>query len=266
MTYKDYFVVEVKENGKILRVKDGSVFLPFGSEYSLLLKNLNSRRASVKVSIDGEDVLDGHSLILHPNTDFELLGYLQGTIAKNKFKFIQKTGQIQEHRGDRIDDGILRVEFAYEQSKPKTILREYHETYYHYNCHPFTTYWTYDISKGPTFESSNRHSLIGDGTRSCCNQFFSSKNENVSNNLSQPLPDEGITVKGEECNQQFYYGSIGKLEEPEVIVINLKGFSVSGKEVKQPLTVKDKITCSTCGTKSKSSFRFCPNCGTFLEN
>ena len=112
MTYKDQFVVEVKCRGKILRVKDDAVHLPFGSEYSLYLKNLNSRRASVTISIDGQDVLDNQSLILEPNSSTELEGFLRGTTAKNRFKFINKTKEIQEHRGDKIDDGIIRVEFA----------------------------------------------------------------------------------------------------------------------------------------------------------
>jgi len=121
MTYKDHFVVEVKYDGKILRVKDGAVYLPFGSEYTLLLKNLNSKKASVKVHIDGQDVLDYSSLIIGGNGQAELEGFLSGTTARNKFKFIHKTKEIQEHRGDKADDGIIRVEFAFEKPKPKTI-------------------------------------------------------------------------------------------------------------------------------------------------
>jgi len=58
MTHKDYFIVEVKYQGKILRMKDGAVYLPFWSEYSIFLKNRKSRRASVKVHRDGQDALD----------------------------------------------------------------------------------------------------------------------------------------------------------------------------------------------------------------
>ena len=83
--------------------------------------------------------------------------------------------------------------------------------------------------------------------------------------LGQPLDDEGITVKGSECYQSFRYGSIGELEQSQVITINLKGMITSGSTIEKPVTVKDKLTCSSCGTKSKSSFKFCPNCGTFLE-
>ena len=85
-------------------------------------------------------------------------------------------------------------------------------------------------------------------------------------NISQtPNADEGITVKGSEVNQEFRYASMGTLEESTVIVIALKGITQSGQNISQAVNVQDKFTCSSCGTKSKSSFKFCPSCGTFLE-
>jgi lipopolysaccharide biosynthesis regulator YciM len=77
--------------------------------------------------------------------------------------------------------------------------------------------------------------------------------------------DEGITVKGNELNEQYNYSMIGELEQSSVIVIQLKGMQrSSGVVVQEPITVSTKLECSSCGTKSKSSFKFCPNCGTFL--
>ena len=97
MTYKNNFIAELKSNGQILRIRDGFVTLPFGSEYSLYLKNLDSRKASVTIQIDGEDVLDGNSLIIRPNEQTELEGFLRNAIAKNKFKFIKKSGAIKHN-------------------------------------------------------------------------------------------------------------------------------------------------------------------------
>lgn len=304
MTYKDNFVVEVKYQGKILRMKDGAVYLPFGSEYSIFLKNLNSRRASVKVHVDGQDALDYNSLILEPNTSTELQGFLSGTVARNRFKFIQKTKQIQEHRGDRIDDGMIRVEFAFEKPKPerRQIITERHEHHYHnYDCYPwwprFTCYHTdgigdsagdasKDISRGISggvtysssmeniqVQASNINANTGDGSGDGSVKGEESINAFCSNvqmdslgveSLGQPLDDEGITVKGSECHQSFRYGSVGELEQSEVIIINLKGIANSGVSIEKPVTVKTKLTCATCGTKSKSSFDFCPTCGTKL--
>ena len=61
MVYLEKFVtVVVSKNGKFLReIKDNgsdTVQLPFGSEFALKFKNLNSTRAAISVEIDGQDV------------------------------------------------------------------------------------------------------------------------------------------------------------------------------------------------------------------
>ena len=281
MTFKDQFVVEVKCRGKILRVQDDVVHLPFGSEYSLYLKNLNSRKASVKISIDGEDVLDYQSLILQPNSSTELEGFLRGTSAKNRFKFINKTKEIQDHRGDKVDDGIVRVEFAYEKAEPirKVILEHdhvYHD-HYHWNYNNWfdgnseTIYGGTSVRSTPTMKG-----MSGEPVAKASNVAMDSLGDsrpvhafNLSSlgaeSLGQPLDDEGITVKGSECDQSFRYGTIGALEQAEVIIIRLKGITHNNAPVQAPITVKTKLTCLTCGKTSKSSAKFCDNCGTFLE-
>jgi len=279
MTYKDHFVVEVKSNGKILRVKDDAVFLPFGSEYTLLLKNLHTRRASVDVSIDGEDVLDHHSLILDANSSTELQGFLRGNVAKNSFKFIQKTEKIQQHRGDKADDGLIRVAFAFEKPKPepwiKDTIKEMKEVH-HYHHQDYTYYPYVDWTKS-TYGSSAGSPM--DQSIYSMNSTVESKSDipdsdvrritidslGIQNKSEVPNIDEGITVKGSQVNQQFNYSSIGQLEEANVIVIALKGITQTGSTVSKPVTTQGKLTCSSCGTKNKSSFKFCSECGTFLE-
>ena len=258
MTYKDRFVAEIKSNGNILRVKDDTVYLPFQSEYSLLLKNLNTRRASVNVEIDGQDVLDNMSLIIEPNSTTELMGFLRGITATNKFKFIQKTKQIQEHRGDRVEDGLVRVEFAFEKPIEYPWIEKTIKEVHHYYNAPFTyTYyggqpdWSYNDQN-----TSKGISNIGDVTAYNCN---------VENLGVTPQQDEGITVKGSEIDQSFKYGSMGQLEDSEVIIIKLCGLQGHGVRVSEPITVKTKLTCKICGTKSKSSAKYCSNCGAYLE-
>lgn len=277
MTYKDNFVVEVKCKGKILRVRDGAVYLPFGSEYSLLLKNLNSRRASVKVHVDGQDALDYSSLILGPNETTELQGFLSGNVARNRFKFIQKTKQIQDHRGDRVDDGLIRVEFAFEKEPEtiKTILTEHHHHHHHHRNEHIYHHWNYnnwfsDNSSAKYGSADNVRAVFSNNASDVvgCSGNSQSSNMVQVESLgieSQPLADEGITVKGSECNQEFRYASIGSLEASKVITIQLKGISENQAQVSAPVTVQTKLECKTCGTKSKSSFKYCPNCGTYLE-
>lgn len=275
MTYKDAFVVEVKCKGKILRMKDDFVYLPFGEEYSLYLKNLSPRRASVKIHIDGQDVLDYQSLILEPNSSTELEGFLSGIVAKNKFKFIKKTKQIQEFRGDKIDDGIIRVEFAYEKDLPITkVLIEDHHHYHHYPKWNYNDWFFGDsnirYSNSVRGMSNQSQTINNSNDEASASQIFYSSNVTMDSlgieSLGQPLNDEGITVKGSEINQSFRYGSIGELKQSEIIIIRMKGITdISNSPIKTPLTVKSKMTCKTCGKKSKSSFKYCPNCGTYLE-
>ncbi len=287
MTYKDNFVAEVKCNGKILRIRDGAVHLPYGSEYTLLLKNLNSRKASINIHIDGQDVLNYSSLILEPNSSTELEGFLNGTVARNRFKFIHKTKQIQDHRGDKIDDGLIRVEFAFEKPQPetvtKTIIHEYHD-HYHRRPRPYY-HWNYGnwfnggsgevygstAGNQASFTNSAGDGLDGIKAENCAKGMRGQSVNMVQSSslgvesLGQPLDDEGITVKGSECHQSFRYGIIGDLEQAQVITIQLKGMSGGGTQVQQPVTVATKLQCPTCGIKSKSSFKYCPSCGTYLE-
>ncbi len=268
MTYKDQFVVEVKADGQILRVRDGAVYLPFGCEYSILLKNLNSKRASINISIDGSDVLDNRSLILNPLKTHELQGFFKGNVVKNRFRFIQKTKEIQEHRGDKVCDGLVRVEFAFEKPVDRYVMKTIVETVEkippYYNPWHNRRKWdvneyTYYSSTGD-IRSINMSNLTGDINinANVYEQSFASCNA--------PIPDEGITVKGNEIHEQYNYTNIGSLEQSSVIVIELKGMQQSsGVVVKEPVTVKRKLICSSCGIKSVSSYKFCPNCGTFLE-
>lgn len=114
MVYQQKLVAVIKYNGKILREKDNSlVYLPFNSEYEILIKNLESRDCVVNISIDGTDVLDKQQLIVKANSSCSLEGFLKNNKVTNRFKFIQKTSKIQDYRGDRIDDGLIRIEYRF---------------------------------------------------------------------------------------------------------------------------------------------------------
>jgi hypothetical protein len=304
MMYNTGIVCVVKCNGKILREDKDFVTLPFSSEYSILLKNLETRKAKVNVSIDGQDVLDGNSLILNPNTETELEGFMKGIQGKNKFRFIQKTKEISDFRGDRLDDGIIRVEYWFEKFVEKIQVITEHNHYDKYYPHPYYPWYrpypyypwtiTYTFPLGsPTFTTGNGNGeSLGSSstfTSSCSGggnlgsargssngeaKGFSQSNEvnhcyNVNSlNFTEsqvPLKDEGITIKGSEINQQFNYAYIGQLEDQSrVLILRLRGVSNSGAFVQEPITVNKKITCGICGKKSRSHLKHCSNCGNFL--
>jgi len=269
MVYKEQFVAVVKCEGHILREVDGCVTLPFGREYSLLLKNLESRKANVKVEIDGQDVLYGNSLILDPNSEIELERFVENMQRGSRFKFIQKTEKIAAHRGDRIDDGMIRIEFAFEQ-KVVHEKREISETHYFYRDYdPFRRCpcvpWNPIVTWGGTGDAPSSRGM--QSTYCCSSQVVANTPPEMTSNESMQgvdvQQDEGITVPGSQSEQTFCHGSIGILDPSSVIVLRLRG-EFGKQPVKKPITVKTKMECPTCGTKCKSGTKFCPECGTGL--
>ncbi len=256
MTFKKNFIVVVKHKGRILRERDGSVSLPFGSEYSILLKNLETVNAVAEITVDGKDVLKGNGVIVAPNTSTELKGFMgKGITVRNKFRFIEKTDDIKNFRGDRPDDGIIRVKFRFEE-----------------NCEPIW-YISEPIKPDCPVKPLGRFSEKRSDWTSDSFAYFSSNNMlSVAEDTSSMANKDGITVRGSETNQQFHYGSTGTLEDKEyVIVIRLMGAvqhmvpTESRSKVKKPVMVRTKLQCASCGRRWKSSYKFCPSCSTFLD-
>ena len=263
MTYQKQFVAVIKHNGKILREVDGeTVHLPYGSEYSIFLKNLESRTALVKISIDGTKI--GKDLIIRGNSELEVERFIEDLNEGNKFKFIQKTEQIIKHRGDKIDDGFIRIEFAFEKTKPITVdIHEVIHTSYPWRQIPYPFYSYPLVYSSPSLQQDRGIKIGFSNNVSAMNMMTAA---NICCNTS-PNQDEGITVKGSPSNQQFHYGSIGELEPNSyVITLRLKGYFEKGKMkiVTTPITTKTKIGCPTCGKKNKSNIKYCAECGTYL--
>ena len=65
MMYNNKLAVALKANGKVLREQKDKVYVPFGTEYTILIKNLNTVRASFTIEIDGQDATQNVSLIIN---------------------------------------------------------------------------------------------------------------------------------------------------------------------------------------------------------
>ena len=118
--YQSKLVASLKANGKILREFKDTVYIPFGSEYSILIKNLNSVRACVNIFLDGENVVPG-GLVVDPGRTVDLERWVKnGNLSEgNRFKFIERTAAIEEGpRGIKLEDGLVRIEFQFEKPRP----------------------------------------------------------------------------------------------------------------------------------------------------
>lgn len=263
--YANKLVASLKANGKILREFKDNVYVPFGSEYSFLLKNLNTKRALVNVFIDGEDMTPG-GLVLNAGQEVDLERSIKNGNLKegNKFKFIERTGSIEQHRGIKLEDGLVRIEFQFEQYDLTQFFINNHNTYNSgimrgskmTGISGSTGDWIAPI--GATYSSVSGSTL-----------YATNASTNVSMDASlQSIPknDVGITVAGSKSTQSFTTTSMGVLENDKYsIVLKLLGETSDNEPVRTPVTVKHKPKCTTCGKQNKATNKFCSECGTSLE-
>jgi hypothetical protein len=303
MMYQDRFVVAIKSNGKVLRENKDLVTLPFGSEFSVLVKNLNSRRVKFTLHIDGTDVLDGEEIIVNANAEVEMKRFIRnGNMESgNAFKFIERTAAIEDGpRGIKMDDGIVRVEYWFEQAAPevKTVIHNdiwwngypYNRRYDYYGgpYYGTTGATTSNVKLGSTLRSANIKGMVqsanavaqnmsptysadasasseaGGGTATAYNASVQSTP--TMDSFSAPEVNEaGITVPGSKVDQKFHtvYGFVAEANS-EVIILRMTG-KIGAVEVVAPVTVKMKQKCSTCNHTNKASSSFCSKCGTSLK-
>ncbi len=235
--YHQKLVASIKCNNKILRENGDEVYLPFGSEYSILIKNLNTVDCKLTIFIDGDNALDGRNLILAAGSTTEIERFINNNNldSGNKFKFIEKTQQISNFRGDKLEDSLVRIEYQFE--KPMSL-----------------------------FNGNASTQLLSKGRERGIDCYAASMNCGISvANLNhfQPQANSGITVAGSRSDQQFGFDTKFRTYENEKNNIILK--LIGGEQIKEPITVKHTPTCITCGKKNKASSKFCSNCGTALQ-
>ena len=273
----------VKANGKVLREFNNSVYIPFGSEYSIYLKNLSNIRVRVGITIDGEDVLDGSNIIIDKKGELELKRYIKnGNLERgNGFKFIEKTAAISNHRGDKAEDGLITV--SYEFEKPTGIA-------YAIGGSTDYTKWsnppTYSPYNGYPHSYHMNNQAVAYNAEVNCNDILRSATKITStvNNLSGginstprglvpkaevvPVSDPvraGVTAPGAINEQKFvmasYFHSSGVVEN---MTMQLLG-QVGEVEVTLPVAVLNQVKCKMCGKKARQTDKFCSQCGASVQ-
>jgi hypothetical protein len=254
--YQEKMACAIKVAGKILREHGENVYLPFGSEYSLFIKNLNTRRVCVKIEIDGQDAVEG-GVIIGGNNYIDLERFVkEGQLDKgNRFKFIERNERVEQTRGIGLEDGIIRLEFEYEKEYAK------------YSPHvllggggqPSTLFGSTLYRDTSQYIGTYNGSRASSGMQGSMNVSASSGQLMNTSGVN----DAGITVPGSVSEQKFtttsFYGDGQKF----VMVMKLLG-EIGQKVVEAPVTVKTKPKCITCGHQNKATAKFCSECGTSL--
>lgn len=137
--YSNHFVVAIKVNGTAQKeLKDGSVIIPFESEYTIHLRNKNrTRNAVAYVYIDG-DLVTPTGVIVYKNSFVDLE---RSTDKAVKFKFVSLQAPEAIEFGKDTENsnkgmGVIEVRWHYEKEQPKPactppfIIREEHHHHY----------------------------------------------------------------------------------------------------------------------------------------
>lgn len=295
--YSQKLVASIKVKGKILREFKDTVYIPFGVEYSVLLKNLNTVRAVVNVFIDGENAVPG-GLVIDPGRSVDLERWIKnGNLTEgNKFKFIERTAKIEEGpRGIKEEDGLIRVEYQFEIPRPvinvSNIIGGQFTGYYPPGVRGSMSEYPGVVDK---FSAINNSWIQASGATYSTNVGGAMRGVDFSANgaamqasasaaIDKVVPhatelhdgaatmdwcanETGITVPGSKSTQSFQTTTVGALDPTKhSIVLHIVGDLGHNKPVEQPVTVKHRPKCTTCGKQNKAHAKFCVECGTALE-
>ena len=233
--YKNKLVCCILVDGKILREFKDEVYIPYGSEYSVMIKNLNFVRASVKIEIDGKPVFENNqALVVAANSKTVVERFVSNNNAGNRFKFVQRTDAVEKHMGVGAEDGLLRVSFQFEKPLPR-------------------------------ISSALRAHVTTDADVTYTGATDRSFTKNPKMILCSAQSDVGVTVAGSISTQKFETVASFPLEDQtDVLVLHLLG-DIGQNLVTNAITVKTRLVCETCGTSATTSSKFCSECGTCLE-
>jgi len=291
MMYNNKLVASLKANGKILREFKDTVYIPFGSEYSFLIKNLHTTRALINVFIDGDNVVPG-GLVLDAGKEIDLERYVRnGNLTEgNRFKFIERTTGIEQHRGVKLEDGLVRIEFQFESAvqvrsnliwATPTVVQDH---YYNglkvgTSSSPLRNLWadsaTYNVGGIARGADMSKGEFTGSVATAAVNQYLKDNNIKPTSSdicydgsatMDCSFNDAGITVSGSKSTQSFSTTYMGAMDpEKHSIVLKLLGETPDNRPVLKPVTVKAKPKCTSCGRQNRAHAKFCVECGTALE-
>ena len=240
--YGNKLAAAIKVDGKVLREFKETVHIPFGSEYAITIKNLHTTRAVVSVYIDGDNMVPG-GLVLNAGQSIDLERSIKNNnlTEGNRFKFIERTEAVEQHRGIGVEDGLVRIEYQFELPPINTTWIQ---------ASGSQIYPQGGIMRG--FGNSTGAGIWPAGSVTCSANYSAT---------SASVNDVGITVPGSKSTQSFQTTTVGVLESTTHNLV----FKLFGGTMPKAITVKHKPKCVTCGKQNKATSKFCQECGTALE-
>ena len=227
MVYSNKFVMCVLLNGTPCEeLANGTVNVPFNTEYVLRFRNKNDRRAVVKISIDGENISEA-GFIIPANSHIDVKRPINKDAAF-KFVSLDSSDAIDHGKNGPNEDKIKgTIEAKFYLEKELSIKDIYVAKYPN-------AYRTLSFQKGSDFNSVF-------GTASCLRGFEDVSSKSISSpigdtHFTRSISKDGCTVEGSTTGQNFRHAEI----ECEDVFTTLKVFLQGYNPVcKKKITKKD---------------------------
>ena len=261
--YRDQYALAVLVDGKVQKEdQDGTVILPFETEYELRLKNKSRKKAVADIHIDGQ--LAAKGIVIPENGTIDLERFVTSEFnlhAGNKFKLVKSDDSRVSQPGES-ENGIVHVNFYPEKDKPvyleTKVIHEIHEHHRHVHCIHNScpgTCWQCNRHRSPfyTTNTCDMNAPVYGAVAMNANlssKSLSSSDVKVTLNSNQ-VAEDAATVKGSLSSQSFQLTHVDvDYDKCTTLQIKLKGVKAIA------------VTCN-CGFKRKQE-KFCPECGTNL--
>ena len=261
MVYSNKFVVCVLVNGVPQNeLANGTVVLPFNTEYVLRFRNKNNRKAVVKVSIDGENVSD-HGFII-PANDYVDIKRPANKDAAFKFVSLDSTDAIDHGKNGPNPDkikGTIEARFYLEKERRVSLQDAYIKQYpdwaksntvygpmpIHYQPSVFGVANCLRGSLKNNLETSDSlthlpRSMNCSSTELCdasANQLSVGQKQDSFKSI---VPKDGCTVEGTSTGQNFISSYIECEEACTILKIFLQGLPKAIKVKKSKASLIEK--------------------------
>ncbi len=254
--FKQNTVISIKVGKNFLPDNNSIVKLPFGSEYSILIKNLNNSPINVKMYIDGNINGPEKGFIIKEKDYFEINSFLN---TNNALKFINKSKELNEKRIENIEDSLIRFEVdILRENQNNLSFKDFDDLIKKtkINPNPFNKPWEFprvDLNEHP-FLPDKKNGLLGGDYNPYKQVFCTNSVTNYSN--------EGITVPGNKVEKKEINSFIESKyikESSFCFIFKLEGTTDSF------ILEKEKKTCKVCEKKYKSKYNYCPIDGSYLN-
>ena len=244
----------VTKGKKRIKQFDGQVYLSDGDEYEIELFNPTQEVVLAKIKIDG-DYIAGGGIVLRRGERVFLERFLD---SPNKFKYSTYvvSGNNTEVQDAIRNNGYVEIEF-YSEYKP---------TFPNRTIYSGNTYSTNTINGNPityTTTGNSGNFTLTSGTTTTNTFYNASLTSNTFEgpnirNLSNKV-ETGTTEKGSDSEQTFQhtnktFNSFSFWNVAwQILPLSQKQYTAEEVGVNY---------CGNCGAKrKKSSFKFCPHCG-----